>query len=618
MAANNALLVTDINFDTIKGNLQAYLSSQSEFEDYDFESSGMQTIIQLLAYNTYQNAIYTNFASNESFLDSALIRNNVVSHAKMLGFTPTSARGAKASISVTVNPPGSPDSVVVPANTTFTSTVDGIIYKFQSINSTTFERSDSGTYNNTMVIREGDPVQESYTVSSTSPVSYLLNNENADTTSLKVTVQQSVSNTAIQVYTKADDISAVKADSRVYFLQESIEGAYEVLFGDDVLSKKLSDGNIVKLNYNVCNGPTLNGARIFNGPATLAGNSSYSVVTTSRASGGANPQGVDSIKFNAPRNYSAQNRAVTANDYKSILLNNAPDLQTISVWGGEKNTPPVYGKVYISAKPFGDTTLSASRKAALVQLLDDRNTVTIEPVFVDAEYLYVVPSIEVRYNPAVTSKNGNTLLNQIDGVMSTFNTNDLGVYNSNFYLSEFLKKVDAIDSSVVNVAIDIQMQRRFIPNTTITQAYQVNFNNPIYNPHSGHKYAISSSSFTYNGFTCYFDDDGDGKLRIYSLVQGKRVTVINNAGVVNYTLGSVKIYAANFTAFDGDGIKINAVPAEQFVRSIRSQICQLADATVDIIDSQTDSSEVFSRSISSTAQSTVLTETGVVSSTSTY
>lgn len=618
MAANNALLVTDINFDTIKGNLQSYLSSQSEFQDYDFESSGMQTIIQLLAYNTYQNAIYTNFASNEMFLDSALIRNNVVSRAKALGFTPTSARGAKATLSVTVNPAGAPTTVVVPANTAFSSTVDGVSYKFQSIDSTTFTRSDAGVYNASVVVREGDPVQESYTVSSVSPVRYLLNNNNSDTTSLKVTVQQSVSNTAVQVYNLADDITTVGSNSAVYFLQENHDGAYEVQFGDNIIGRKPSDGNIIKLNYAVCNGPVVNGTKTFNGPATLAGNSSYTILTTLSARGGSNPQSIESIKFNAPKNFSAQNRAVTANDYRAILLNNAPDLQTISVWGGEKNNPPVYGKVYISAKPFGDTTLSASRKAALVELLDDRNTVTIEPVFVDAEYLYVVPSIEVRYNPAITNKDGNTLLNQIDGVMSTFNTNDLGVYNSNFYLSEFLKKVDAIDSSVINVAINIQMQRRFIPNTTITQAYQVNFNNSIYNPHSGHKYAISSSSFTYNGFTCYFDDDGDGRLRIYRLAKGKRVTVVNNAGVVNYTLGSVKINSTKFTAFDGDGIKINAVPAQQFVKSIRSQICQLSDATVNIINSQTDASEVFSRSVSSTTQSTVSTETGVVSSTSTY
>jgi len=618
MAANNALIVTDINFDTIKANLQAYLSSQSEFQDYDFESSGMQTIIQLLAYNTYYNSIYTNFASNESFLDTALIRNNVVSRAKMLGFTPTSARGAKATLNVTVNPAGSPLSVVVPANTQFTSTVDGVSYVFQSINSTTFERSDSGTYTNSMVIREGDPVQESYTVSSVNPVRYILNNENCDTTSLRVRVQESVSNTAVTVFTLADDISTVKGTSAVYFLQENNDGAYEVLFGDGILGKKLSDGNIVKLNYNVCNGPTLNGARTFNGPATLAGNSSYTITTTSRASGGANPQSIDSIKFNAPRNYSAQNRAVTANDYKSILLNNAPDLQTISVWGGERNSPPVYGKVYISAKPIGDTLLTQTRKDELVQLLDDRNVVTIEPVFVDAEYLYVVPTVEVRYNPNTTSKTADTLLNQVNSVMASFNTNELGVFNSNFYLSEFIKKVDAIDDSVVNVSVTEQMQRRFIPNTTITQAYTVNFNNPIYNPHAGHKYAISSSSFTYQGFTCYFDDDGSGTLRIYRIASGKRVYLTENAGTIEYAYGSVKINALRISAYSGDGIKINAVPRDQVINSVRNQICQLADATVIIINNNTDAREAISRSLSSTNQATVSTETGVVSVSSTY
>jgi hypothetical protein len=618
MAANNALIVTDINFDTIKGNLQAYLSSQSEFQDYDFESSGMQTIIQLLAYNTYYNSIYTNFASNESFLDTALIRNNVVSRAKMLGFTPNSARGARATLSVTVNPAGSPLSVVVPANTTFTSIVDGVGYTFQSINSTTFNRSDSGTYTNSMVIREGDPVQESYTVSSVAPVRYLLNNENCDTTSLKVSVQQSVSNTAVQVYKLADDITTVNGNSAVYFLQENNDGAFEVLFGDNILSKKPSDGNIVKLNYNVCNGPLLNGARTFNGPATLAGNSSYTISTTSRASGGANPQSIDSIKFNAPKNYSAQNRAVTANDYKNILLNNAPDLQTISVWGGEQNSPPVYGKVYIAAKPIGNSTLTPSRKQELIELLDSRNVITIEPVFVDAEYLYVVPTVQVRYNPNITSKNGDTLLNQVNSVMSSFNIDDLGVFNRSFYLSEFIKKVDAIDDSVINVSVTNLMQRRFIPNTNLNQSYQVKFNNAIYNPHSGHKYAISSSAFTYQGFTCYFDDDGSGRLRIYRIASGARVYISSNAGTVDYARGTVRTNAIKFTSYTGDGIKINAVPRDQVVKSVRNQIVQLADASVSIINNNTDSAEAQSRSLSSTNQATVSSETGVVSVSSTY
>jgi len=614
MAANNALIVTDINFDTIKGNLQAYLSSQSEFQDYDFESSGMQTIIQLLAYNTYYNSIYTNFVSNEMFLDSALIRNNVVSRAKMLGFTPSSARGAKATLSVTVNPAGTPDSVVVPANTQFTSTVDGVSYIFQSINSTTFERSDSGTYTSSMVIREGDPVQESYTVSSVAPVRYLLNNDNADTTSLKVRVQESVSNTAVRVYRLATDLSLVNGNSAVYFLQENNDGAFEVIFGDNVLSKKPSDGNIVKLNYNVCNGPLLNGAKTFNGPATLAGNSSYTISTTSRASGGANPQSIDSIKFNAPRSYTTQNRAVTANDYKNILLNNAPDLQTIAVWGGEQNSPPIYGKVYIAAKPRGNNTITPSRKEELIALLRDRNVVTTQPVFVDAEFLYVVPTIDVRYNPALTNKSGDTLLTQVDGILRKFNADDLGLFASNFYLSQFIGKVDSIDQSVINVSVTEKMQKRFIPNTTITQTYTLNFNNPIFNPHSGHLYSISSTSFTHQGFTCYFDDDGRGNLRIYRFVNQKRVYVNEKAGKVDYEKGSVQINAFKLSAFVGDAIKVNATPKEQYIKSVRNQIIQLADASVSIINNQTDAVEARSRTLSSTIQTTVETETGVASS----
>jgi len=618
MAANNALLVTDLNFDKIKDNLQEYLSSQNEFKDYDFESSGLQTIIQLLAYNTYQNAVYTNFVSNEMFLDSALIRNNVVSRAKALGFTPTSARGARAQLSVTVEPVGSPDSIVVPSNTVFTSTVDGVTYKFHSTDTVTFDRSDLGVYTELVDIKEGDRVQESYTVSSVNPARYLLSNENSDTTSLSVTVQQSVSNTAVRVFRLADDITRIDGDSAVYFLQESNDGTYEVQFGDNIIGKKPVDGNIVKLNYSVCNGPIVNGTSTFKGPATIAGSSSYSVITTSKASGGSNPQSVDSIKFNAPKNFAAQNRAVTANDYKSILLNNAPDLQTISVWGGEKNSPPVYGKVYISAKPFNDAVLTASRKNELIELLDDRNAVTIEPVFVDAQYLYVVPSIQVNYDPNFTNKSGNTLLNNVQQVLSDFNNKQLGIFNNNFYMSELIKKVDDIDASVVNVSVTFDMQRRFIPNLTITQAYGVDFNNPINNPHVGHKYSIRSSAFTYKGFTCYFDDDGNGKLRIYRLASGKRVYVVGNAGAVNYTLGSVRISAIKFTAFDGDGIKINAVPANQSIKSTRSQICQLADATVNIVNNTTDVSVALSRNVASTIQATVSSETGVVASSSTY
>ena len=614
MAANNALLVTDINFDQIKANLQTYLSSQSEFQDYDFESSGMQTIIQLLAYNTYYNSIYTNFASNEMFLDSALIRNNVVSRAKMLGFTPSSARGARATIFVQVFPPGSPSTVTIPANTQFNTSIDGISYKFLSPTSTVIEKNSSGNYFGDIVVREGEPVQESYTVSSTSPSRYILNNDNSDTDSLVVNVQQSSSNTALRNYTLATDLTAVNGNSFVYFLQEENDGRFEVLFGDGILGRKLTDGNIVKLNYNVTVGALTNGATAFTGPFTLAGNSTYGYRTTSKASGGAGAQSIDSIKFNAPRNYTAQNRAVTANDYKNILINNAPDLQTIAVWGGEQNSPPIYGKVYISVKPIGDTTITPSRKDELTELLKDRNVVTTQPVFVDPEFLYVVPTIDVRYNPALTAKNGDTLLNQVNSTMSKFNSNDLGLFARNFYLSEFIKKVDSIDQSVINVAVTEKMQRRFIPNMTIKQSYTLNFNNPINNPHAGHQYTISSSGFTLDGFTCYFDDDGNGNVRIYRLVDTRRVYVNEKAGKVDYNRGSFTVNTFQPTAFVGDSIKVNATPRDQVIKSIRNQIIQLADASVSITNNQTDAVEVRSRELAATIQVTSSTETGVTTS----
>lgn len=610
MAANNALIVTDIDYDKIKSNLTAFLSNQTDFQDYDFESSGMQTIISLLAYNTYYNSIYTNMASNETFLDTALIRNNVVSRAKALGYTPTSARGARATLRVTLTPTSSPASIVAPANTQFTTTIEGIQYIFNSVDSVTFTRNDNSAYIADMVVREGDPVQESYTVSSLDPARYLLSNENCDTQSLKVSVQQSVANTSLQVFNLSDTISAINGNSAVYFLQENNDGAFEVVFGDGILGKKLVDGNIVKLNYNVCNGPIVNGTKTFTGPANIGGVSTYSIEVASKASGGSNPQSIDSIKFTAPKTYQAQNRAVTIDDYKAVLLKQAPDLQAVSAWGGENNAPPVYGKVFISAKPKGDVTLTKLRKQELVEFLRDQNLVTIQPEFVDPTYLYVAPKIELQYDPLTTVKNADTLLQQVESTLSNFNDNVLSIFNTNYYESTLIEMLKSIDDSVVAVSIDSLMQKRFIPDTTRNTQYSLLFNNPVYHPHHGHKFALSSSSFTYQGYTCYFDDDGYGVLRIYRLENNNRVYISSAAGSVDYESGLVNINAIRITSFAGDAVKITLQPRLHNIKTTRNQIMQLADATIDIKNSKTLTTEALSTSVAATTIETAATETG--------
>jgi hypothetical protein len=610
MAANNALIVTDLDYDKIKSNLTAFLSNQTDFRDYDFESSGMQTIISLLAYNTYYNSIYTNMASNETFLDTALIRNNVVSRAKALGYTPTSARGARATLRVTLTPTGNPASVVAPANTQFTTTLEGIQYIFNSVDSVTFTRNANSAYIANMVVREGDPVQESYTVNSLSPARYLLNNSNCDTESLKVSVQQSVANTSIQVFNLADSIASINGNSAVYFLQEGNDGAFEVVFGDNVLGKKPIDGNIVRLNYNVCNGPIVNGTKLFTGPASIGGVSTYSIAVASKASGGSNPQSIDSIKFTAPKTYQAQNRAVTIDDYKAVLLKQAPDLQAVSVWGGENNSPPVYGKVFISAKPRGDVTITKLRKQELVDFLKDKNLVTIQPEFVDPTYLFIVPKIEIQYDPSTTTKNAGTLLAQVESTLSNFNNTKLSIFNSNYYESTLTDMLNEIDDSVMAVSIDSTMQKRFIPDITKNTKYTLLFNNELYYPHPGHKFAISSSSFTHQGYTCYFDDDGYGVVRIYRMDKLQRIYVNSNAGTIDYETGLLQINALRITSYEGDAVKVIAQPRLHNIKAYRNQIMQLADATIDIKNSKTLTTEALSTSVAATTIETAATETG--------
>ena len=344
-AANSTIRVTDLNFNTIKSNLKAFLRGKPQFTDYDFEGSALSNLIDLLSYNTYYNAVYTNMVGNEMFLDSAQIRNNVVARAKMLGYTPTSARGSSAVLDVTITPSTNVTSVTIAANTLFTSTIDGIQYKFTTPEAYVLLQS-TGYTSNTIVIKEGEPLQERFTRdTSSSSQRFILSNPSIDTTSIKVQVQTGGSNTTLRTFTEASNLVDVQANSQVYFVQENEDGKYELLFGDNILGKALDDGNIVIANYRVVNGSTTNGANNFVAPAALGGQASFTVAVANSASGGANAESVPSIKFNAPKSFQRQNRAVIKNDYARTILAEAPDIQAVSVWGGEDNDPPIYGKV---------------------------------------------------------------------------------------------------------------------------------------------------------------------------------------------------------------------------------------------------------------------------------
>jgi len=583
--ANSAIRVTDINFNSIKTNLKNYLRSKPEFTDYDFEGSALSNLLDVLTYNTYYNSIYVNMVGNEMFLDSAQIRNNVVARAKMLGYTPTSARGSSATLNLTVTPSTNVTSLTVSSNTLFTSTIDGVQYKFTTRQPYVLLQSQGYT-SNTIVIKEGEPVTQKFTVNTSTAQRFTLDNNNADTTTLKIKVQTSTSNTSLRTFTEATNVVDVQGNSQVYFIQENNDGKYELLFGDGILGKALDNDNIVIADYNVVNGSTTNGANNFVAPSTIGGQSTFTVSVANSASGGANSEGVSSIKFNAPKSFQRQNRAVIKNDYARTILAEAPDIQAVSVWGGEENDPPIYGKVYIAAKPTGGNLLSDQRKSELVTLLTSKNVVTISPTFVDATYLYVVPSIKIRYNVGQTTLTAGAISDKVATSVVNFETANLSLFDKKFRESEFIGSMVASDTSIVGANITYSMMKRFSPNQNVTTSYSIAFNNGIHNPHAGHLGAISSTSFTFQNQTCFLDDDGNGALRIYYLdSQNQRNYLNTSAGTVNYSNGLVVIKSVIITS--SDTIEVNAKPDINDISPARNMILLISKASIDVVNDST-------------------------------
>mgnify|MGYP001459480887 FL=1 len=587
MAANSAINVTSLNFDNIKESMKTYIASKPEFTDYNFEGSTISMLLDLLAYNTYQNAFYTSMVGNEMFLDSALLRDSVVSRAKMLNYVPRSARGASTTLTVEITPTGAPDSVTVAKDSEFSATIDGEAYKFVTPQAYSFSSTDN--YSGTITITEGRPVTHRFTVNTNSPVRYILPNENVDTTSITVDVQTSSSDASSVRYNLASDITEVQANSAVYFLQEVEDSQYEITFGDDVIGQAPVDANIVIANYRICNGTDGNGVSSFTSPSTLGGSSTFTTLVNAATSGGANNETIESIKFNAPKNYETQNRAVLAEDYKRLILRDNGDVQSISVWGGEENNPPIYGKVYISIKPTIGNTISSQRKTEITTELKKYNVLSIDPEFVDATFLYIRPTVEVRYDSKTTTLTGPQVQTKVLNAITNFESTKLGTFdNKTFRYSQFVKAIDAADSSIVSNLTTIQIEKRFVPSLTNSTTYNVSFSNALHNPHAGHRYAISSSAFTYRGNTSYFDDDGNGNLRIYYITgSNTRVYTNETAGVVNYRTGLVTINAFLPSAFVGSSLSIFADSADDDVNAIRNQILLIAGANVTLIDDAT-------------------------------
>lgn len=567
--ANTYLQVTELDFADIRSNLKTFLRSQTQFKDYDFEGSAMATLLDVMAYNTHYNAYYLNMIGNEMFLDTAQQRDSVVSRAKELGYTPISARGATANVQLTFAGVNTDvPRFTIPEGATFTTTIDDIAYTYVTDQAYSVDNVDD-TYIKSIDITEGEPLTHRFTVSSNAPVRYIIPNQGVDTRSIKVRVQTSSADTSNTVYTKATNITSVTSTSSIFYLNETNDRKYELTFGDGILGRALVDGNIVIVDYRVCNGTVTNGANTFS-VDSLGVTEAFTSVTLSlntAARGGRTQETIDSVKFNAPKNFEAQNRLVTRNDYINIITQENSDLESVAAFGGEDADSPVFGKVFIAAKPFGERFLTTSRKNQIRASIVDRTPLSIDPVFIDAEYLFIVPTVNVNYDLTVTTLTQKSLESLVKDAVTSYSTDSLGRFGRKLRYSRLLRSLDNLDPSILNNTVSVKMSKRFSPSVTTSQKVTLEFRNAI------EKGTLDSTQFTLSGFTCFFDDDSLGNVNIYRYTQDKtKVNVVVNAGTIDYVTGKVEIENFAPTAFTGAEIKVDAVPELLDVTPVRQQI----------------------------------------------
>lgn len=474
------LNVTELDFDSIKTNLKNYLRQQSEFQDYDFEGSGLNILLDVLAYNTHYNAYYLNMVANESFMDSALLRNSVVSHAKKVGYTPRSVSSPRAIINVTIQTPDStPGSLTIPKGYSFLSSqIDGVAYRFVTLESYSATKTGNNYVFNNVAIYEGQFVTYNYTNSYTNNPKQLFTipDTNVDTSTLRVSVRQSSSNTETIVYTPATEVLNLSSTSTAYFLQEGRNGQYEVYFGDNVISKKIPDGGIVSLEYLVSSGSAANKANNFVSTLAIGGFSSISINSVSAASGGSERESVDQIKFAAPLNLLSQNRAVTKNDYIKLIQQKYPAFEAVNVWGGEENDPPVYGKVFVAAKPkLGFEVTDTEKDFVKNTILKPISILTVTPEMVDIDYNYLKVNATVFYERSKLTSSDSELKDGLKTAIANYCSTNLNKFNSFFKYSGLETAIDSFNTAIVSNEVELFVAKKFRPVLNQSDNYTLDF-----------------------------------------------------------------------------------------------------------------------------------------------
>ena len=600
MATN--LNVTELDFDQIKKNLKNYLKTQTEFNSHDFEGSGLSSLLDVLAYNTHYNAMTAHFALNEAFLDSAQIRGNIVTRAKLLGYIPRSILAPRATVNIVVDV-SSTDvdnrdaTLTLNRGTKLQTDVGGKSFRYIVLNEQTALLTGSTYTFSNVVIAEGTRKKILYRVDNDiENQKYQISDSDADTSTLRVLIQANEQSTAFDNYTQFESLINVNSSSRVFYLQENSNEYFEVYFGDGVTGKKPLNNNIVTLDYVFTNGSESNGANSFVKLDNIGGltDATYNITTLLKAAGGGEKESNESIRFNAPLTFTSQNRAVTSDDYRAIIKKEFTNINSISTWGGEDNDPPDYGSVYISIKPLVNETLSANEKLEIINtILKGKSVVSITPYIVDPNFTYLDLDVGFKYNPNLTDRSSVELTSVVRDTISDYNFNELNKFDGVFRHSQLLKAIDNSDPSIQNSSVRPYMFMNITPTKGVAASndFTLKFTAPFFNSGSSTNFIIASSSWELDGSDVYFGDipivgSTNRQVIVYKIVNSVNITVIADVGLIDTTAGTIALNGfTTDAAWAGTNIRITVTPNSLDLAPKRDQLISIDPLRVQITPS---------------------------------
>lgn len=586
---NTSISLASLDFDTLKTNLKNFLRSQSAFKDYDYDGSNMNVLLDVLSYNTYLNAFYLNMGISEMFLDSAQLRSSVVSHAKMLNYIPRSKRSATASINLSIQTTNA-ISLTIPKGTTFTGTNGFGNFVFSTDKTQILTSGNFGFTSNNLTIYQGSYTQDAFVIDYTNETQrFTLIDPNVDTESLSVIVSEN-DGQDINEFKLAENLYGLSGNSNVYFLQTDIDGRYQIQFGDNIFGRRPLSGAVVVAEYRTCAGSDANEIDSFILENDLAGINSTnisntSVVTVVRSLNGANAESIESVRYNAPRHFQTQERAVTTQDYVDLIQANFPDVESVSAYGGETISEfgdVEYGKVFVSCSTYAGTNLTDSRKKDVLAFLSPRTALGITPYMIDPEFLYITLVSKVHIDFNQTSLTSSQMQASILQTISAFNDDNLKKFGYNFRMSSLMSTIDNLDPSILSNETTSYMYKKYIDLSPIVpEPLRIDFHlNPI-KPGSilSNQFSSGGKNYIYTDYIPGVNNTGGNLYRLEKTVSPTSTLNYSVAGSVDYQLGVISIVSSIYDRVPVGGLRIFAAPVNQDIYSARNNILNIDTAT---------------------------------------